>query len=227
MKKIKDLTPKPNISKTRIKDVVEKITSYNINKEKNAILSDTDSYIELAKILQPHIEPLNNIEAKIIILKSREISVSDVVEGLIHCQNENCKLLNEFQIPIENMVNTEIESEFSIIGVFENKEEIFLEEDLDSLIIKDYEELDYSILEQNDKILKLNHTINCRKCNEIINIYIEPKDVISKMSIKGLYNDMYVLSRHTNNSFVELEKLLPFEREIYINLYKKEIEDTS
>jgi phage FluMu protein Com len=223
MKSLKDLEPK--ISRTRLKDILNEITPYTVKQEKKSILEEFENYTKLSKILQPHIDPLNEIEAQIIILKSREISVSDVIEGMIKCQNEECKILNEFKIPIEKIVNTDIQSDILPLGVFIDKEEIYDEKDLDELIIKDYEDLDYLILEQNEKIFKPQQEIRCRKCGSIINTYIDPKDTVSKMSIKGIYNDLYVLSRRTNNSFVDLEKLLPFEREIYINLYKKEIEE--
>ena len=201
---------------------LEKIGRYNSLAEKNVLLEDDLSNIEVFKLLYPNseLDPINEIEASAFILKGIENSLNDYIDGMQEC---SCGVLNDFNLDIEEMINTNIETKLPI-GLFENLEEFI--EDPDELTVKEYNAIQDEVIENNQQIIKLTNKITCRQCGNIIPFAINPKIFISKNSISNLYDQYFNLMFHMNITKQDIDNLPPFERELYMGLLKKKLETT-
>jgi len=209
--------------KYKVKDVFEKVKllkPYTTKHEKKVLLaSDDTSYIEILEILSD-VKASSEMEAIYLILKLREQSVSNVVEGMVNCPK--CKTLNEFQIDLEDESNLD----YTIpIGVFEDVEEIV---NLDDISVLEYNDLQEKINKNNKKLIKLDHEITCRvpNCLNTIPFTLNPRDTISNTTLSNIYQEYFTLGKYLSYSNRDVDELLPFERKILIGLIKKDVEKT-
>jgi len=208
-------------SKNYIKERLDKIPRYNTLREKEALLIFEDSsLIEIFNVLCPDskVIPDNEIEAGAFILKSREESVSDLIEGFHEC---SCGVINDFSVEIESLFNFEIKSNIPI-GLFEKVEDII--NNTDVLTVKEYNILLDEIIENNNKILSITIDTKCRSCGKSIKSSLNPSNYISRSSIAGIYDEYFTLSFYTNLTKKDIDEMYPFEREIFIGLLKKKLE---
>lgn len=225
---------------------LKQIPRYNTGNEKEALmLEDDEDFITIFNTLCPDspVKPINEYEAIIFIFKAREISVSDIIEGVKEC--DNCNMVNNFQIDITKFYkfdrivhedgweeecdihSVKIPEKFKNIpiGVFEKIEDIMDEEEIDKLVVKDYHKIRELINDINLNIFNNVGEFKCIKCKEINSIHILPQSIISRTSLKGIFNEIFSLSFYSNNSIKEVEKLYPFERNIYLGLAKEKVEN--
>ena len=85
------------LDKNYLPDKVKNLKPYNTKKEKEILLAGDITPQKALEILSD-VKALNEGERLYLLMKLREISVSDVVDGMINCPN--CKAVNEFQIPL-------------------------------------------------------------------------------------------------------------------------------
>jgi len=231
-----------------LKERLNKIESlrYNSKTEKEVLLLDENdkTFFEFYdtlfkdyydnKTLDKNFYPENELECISFLIKARENSVSDLLNGIIEC--DKCKIINEYQIELSEIYELEItnlltQEEYQKyptfpIGFFNSIMDIIDEKDLDNLILKDYNEIQSIIYRNNEKILNIITKINCRnvKCQNEISIVIDPRKILSRVSLVGLYDEYFTISFYTHNSKNDIDNMYPFEREIFLNLLKKKIE---
>jgi len=214
-----------------LKNRLKEVPRYKTLQEKEALLIDDeieDAFLYYDTLCpNSKIKPLNEMEALAFILKAREISVSDLIEGMQEC--DYCNAMNTFAIDINDLINTNIEVEeypnFPI-GLFKDITDILDDDVTDNLSIEEYNKIQDIIQENNIKILNLNYIYTCRiqKCNMENSIMVFPISVISKLSISGLYQEIFQLSFYGNKSYSDIENLYPFERALYISMTKDKVE---
>ncbi len=211
------------VNKNFLKDRLEEIPPYTSFKEKEGLLQDDITLTEMFDILCPDskVKPLNEIEAGAFLLKSREISISDTIEGLIEC---SCGAINNFSIEIKSLFDFNINSNINEIpvGLFETVEEVI--NNSDELSLKDYNNFQDKIHENNKKILKVEVKNICRVCKKDITSVINPIDYISKTSVAGIYDEYFSLTFYTNMTKQDIDNMYPFERGLFLGLLKKKLE---
>ena len=209
-----------NFLKNRLKE----ITEFKSKEEKIALMKmDEVGFSELSMILfdKSNKKPINDLEALAFIIKSIEISVHDIVDKRWECKK--CKTLNEEQIELNSLINTDFESEIPI-GLFSKLEDFI--ESPDDLILSDYNKYFNLMNKNNELILKLTKEVKCRKhgCNRTEIININPLEYISRVSLAGLYDEFFTLMYYLHMQPLEIENLIPFERELYLGMLKKKVE---
>ena len=204
-----------------LKKRLEKIGKYNTAAEKQILLEEDLSHKEIFKILFPdsELQPVSEIEAACFVLKGIENSLNDVIEGYQEC---SCGTINDFMYEIEELINTDIETDIPI-GLFDSLDEII---DSDNIVLKTCNDLQNEIIENNKKILQLNKTITCRNpaCKKTIPFVIDPKVFVSKTSVSNIFDQYFNLMFHLHITKKDIDELPPFEREIYLGLLKKKLE---
>jgi len=211
-----------------IKNRLDKLQSYTSKQEKECLLNDELSLLDVYKILCPHKKcpkPINELETIAFILKLVEISVSDLIEKFYECTQ--CKTINNISIEIEDLLKIENSSsdfDNSIpLGLFNSPNDIIKK--ADNLIIKDYNSIQNKIDQNNEKMLSLTFTHSCRKCGTKNVIVINPIQLVSKKSIMGIYDDYFKLSFYSHIGINDINDMYPFERDVYIGLLKKQVEN--
>lgn len=186
--------------------------------EKNALFVDDHcSIIDVVKELSD-VVPKNEIEGELFLLKLREISVSDVIEVIITCPE--CDTINTEEIHIPELLKIEysyFNDKVIPYGVFDKVEDILSEEDAENLPLKDYNKLEELLQLQNDNMIKEENKI-CRKCKNSIYVVINIRDVFSKSSPGGIFQEYIDISTFTNNGKLDIDSLYPYEREMFISI---------
>jgi hypothetical protein len=230
---VKDL--KFNKERDFFKKRLEKIPRYRTKEEKFALLLEDDTEPEIFfDTLFPEIDfkPINKIETMAFILKGREISVSDEISLVLPC--EKCKAVNDVKIDLEEVIDVtnynpicdEPPLENLPIGIFESVFEMLDDDELDKLTIKQTNMLNDLVLHNTSKIFNVMQHFTCRiqSCQEKNDVPINPIGFISKVSLSGVYTEIFNLAYYTSTTYSDIETLYPIERNIYINMAKKEVE---
>jgi len=200
-------------------DKVKKLKPYNTKQEKETLLADDDSTLyEILSIIS-NTSPKNEPEALYLMLKLREMSVSDVLDVRVECPK--CSAVNEFQIPIfsQDELDTSIP-----IGLFETIEEFII--NTDELPLSEYNNLQ-DVMNSNNKILlPIMYKEECRvqTCQSEIEVTVNPRDSLSKSSLSSIYHEYFSFGKFLHYSNRDVNELLPFERNILFQLIKKDVE---
>jgi hypothetical protein len=221
-----------------LQNKLKKLPRYCTSQEKEVLLIDESesTYADYLDILLPNLpenlKPINEIEEMLYLIYLRSNSVSDIISGIVECPS--CKQLNDYNIETDDMINLEynysdtfddFEDNFPI-GVFTCINQIINKKEQNKIIVKDYNKIQSKIQEQNEKIFNIHRNIKCRKCSENIDIVINPKMILSKLSLVGIYEEYMLLSYYSHNSKLDIDSMYPFERELIIGLLKKKIESS-
>ncbi len=210
-----------------LEDRLSSMESYTTLQEKEALLVSDDDPIEKIVKEITDIEPINEKEAEAILVKSREISVSNKIEYVVSCKN--CGATNNFNVSTEPFFNFDIDYHYhnNLIpkGIFESPDDIINNTEADNISLREYNELDDMIAQQNETIFTKISFQMCRTCKTEIKIKIDPRDIFSKSSIKSIYRDYVNISMYSNNSKLDIDTLYPFERELFNNLIAEKMED--
>jgi hypothetical protein len=216
------------VPKDYLKKKIDNLVPYKTYQEKNFLINEPDDPKEILKYLLPETQNknfiLNNIEAIVLIYKLREISVSDVIEGTLKCSF--CDFVNPFQIEIQEIVNINDENlDNSIpIGVFEDITDIIDEEIVDEMLLKDIIDIQEKIFNNNEKIYKPLIQRRCIKCNNVVSIDINYKDIVSKVDLAGLFKQEFNLGFYMHWGKKDVDDSYPFERELMALMLKKKVE---
>jgi len=229
---IKDLTftKERNFFQNRL----ELIPRYRTKEEKEALLLEDGSELyEYFEKLCPKspIKPINTVEYIAFIFKARSISVSDEISLVLNCSK--CKAVNDVKIEIDDIIKIDkhpiLNEKFMLnfpIGLFEEVEEILDDNTLENLSIYQYDLIHNLIRHNTELMLNLQPEWSCRieKCKFKNNVIIDPIAFMSKVNLSGLYTEIFNLSFYSSNSIPDIEQLYPFERNIYLQLTKKEVD---
>ncbi len=202
---------------------INSLKKFTTFQEKNALfIDDHISILDVVKELTDII-PINELEAEIFLLKLREISVSDIIEVVVICPE--CDAPNPAEIKIPDIINiqpTYFKEEIIPCGIFNNINEILSDDVAESLSLKDYNKLEALILDQNDNIFKDSIT-KCRKCQAEISVIFDPRDIFTKSTAGGIYQEYIDISTYTNNGKLDIDSLYPYEREMFISLISEKL----
>jgi hypothetical protein len=206
-----------------LKNRLKNLQRFTCLQEKEALLLG-DEEIDFKLIYNvlsndSELQPINDLEAIAFIIEMSKNSVSDIFNLMYECVN--CNLMNEAIIDLEQIINLDFDSDIPI-GLFETPDDII--NNSDSLIVKDYNELQELINENNKKILSLEHTDKCRSCRFENTHAITPLKFISKVSLSGFYEETFALTYYSHISLNDINNLYPFERELYLGITKKKLE---
>ena len=199
-------------------DKVKTLKPYSTAQEKDSLIAPDDiSNIEMLKLLST-VEARSEIEAIYLLLKLREISVSDVLEGMIDCPS--CKTLNQFQLEL----NEDMDLDESIpIGIFENVDDIMDSDDMPILEINSIEE---KMKNNNKIILNLKRKTVCRSCSTQIDININPRAILSSTTLSNIFQEYFLFGKFLHYSNRDVDYLRPYERSILFKLLKKDVESS-
>jgi hypothetical protein len=227
-------TKEKDFLKNRLKKLSK--VKYTSEQEKEILLLDDDEdELEIYKILvkDKYLEPLNKMELLLFLIKLRENSVSDILEGMKEC--EKCGVINDFQIDlsvITDVSKVELKEEHIEkypdfpIGLFESIEDILDEETIEEISVLEYNEIEEIIYYNNEKLLNLVYDFECRipSCKHKNVVVIFPKSILSKTSLTNLYEEYFALSFYGSNTYSDINKMYPFERELFTALLTKKME---
>ena len=201
---------------THLQDKVKTLKAYTTAQEKEALLApDELSNVEMLELLSP-IKAKNEIEAVYLLLKLREISVSDVLEGMIDCPS--CHTLNEFQIEL----NEDVDVDESIpVGVFDNIDDIM---DADEMPVLEVNKIEEKMKKNNLILLNLHRTVPCRVCKHKIPVDINPRAILSSTTLSNIFQEYFLFGKFLHYSNRDVDVLKPYERSILFKLLKKDVE---
>ena len=198
--------------------------------ERESLLIDDDEPDSVVLNCLTDVKPINTLESSAFLLKLREISVGDELEVMTTCPH--CGAMNDLRIDLSKLfvLNEPYFLENGIqvpIGLFEDIDEIINTLEADKLSMKEYNELEEILEQQNEKIFKDSTNNVCRKCQGLIKINIDPRIILSKSSLSNLYQEYVNISMFSNNGKLDIDSMYPFEREIFGSLIADKMkEDT-
>lgn len=188
---------------------------------------------DIIEMLSPNIEysgTLTKAEKISILYKLREISIGDEIDVKYACGG--CKRTIETSISVSDIIeNREIRDYkgFKLKEVFSNDINKYVQNiNADELDIDVYDDLaDY--IEQNKVKFSFEVPSMCPLCNHINNVNIEDtKFIIDNLSedvIATFYKSCADMIFHGNYSKESIDNMYPFERNIFIGLLNKQLEE--
>lgn len=205
------------------KSRLDSLQPYNTSQEKDAVIYSMSQHniMELCKKLGGN--PINSLEAESFIYKLREKSVGDYIEVTSSCVS--CNQHDVFYLNIAEMFNFEELDNTIPIGLFESTSELPDEENINNMNLDDFSQLEKSIEFNNAKIFNPCIIKKCKKCNENMIIKVPYKDIISKFSIKNIFEQYVDISTFTNMTKKDTDSMLPYEREIFLGLIQSKEDD--
>jgi hypothetical protein len=210
-----------NFTMNKYKEYLNNTSTYDTCKEKNACIELLDEKTDAIKICKKlGLNPKNSLEAMALIFKSREKSVSDIIETMTTC---NCGKINLNNIQIKDLFfrsdDLYLDIPIVLIEDFNEIEELIPGfEDLD---LDKSKELENKFIHNNKIIFNPVSKILCEGCNKEINIIIDYKNIISKFEIKNIFEQYLDITQFTNMGKNDVDSMLPFEREIFIGLIQE------
>lgn len=212
------------------------LSPYDSKTEKELLLiSSLKEQLEISdlyNILKHHISDcaLSEDEMYALIYKLRSISVGDSIP--IKCKCNKCSKVIDTDIDIDNVI---IDGDLSnnnfdcnIKEAFTENVEEYVDFDMSELEINDYEELETFIL-QNKVKFDFIKKFQCQYCKHINNMNLKDidflKENISEDTILTYYKNISDLVFFGHYSKLDIDSMLPFERNIYIGLLNKQLEN--
>lgn len=211
------------------------LTPYNTNQEKEILLLSSfgiDDFERVFEILNFKTEyELSENEKKIIIYKYRDISLGDEVDIKFNC--DNCKSGNDAVLEASNFIipnirNDENIKKLNISVTDENIQEFVLDVDVDELDIQEFEELKQQVKDNQIEFDFIKST-KCLKCGHEKLFDLSPNkyifEIMSDDTLMSLYKSYNFMIFFGHYSKEDIDKMLPFERSIFIGLLNKVKED--
>ena len=200
------------------KKYLDNISFYNTEKEKNALIELLDEDTNSLKICKKlGLKPKNSLEAVALIFKSREKSVSDIIETITNC---DCGKVNLNNIKIKDLFfkSDDLYLDIPIVLINDFEEIEKLVPDFENLNLDESQKIEEKFIHNNKIIFNPITQIVCKGCNKTINISIDYKKIISKFEIKNIFEQYLDITQFTNMGKKDVDSMLPFEREIFIGL---------
>jgi len=199
-----------------IQKKVKSLKPYSTEQEKNVLLSPDENTAKEILALLSDVKVSSEPEALYFLLKLREISVSDILEGMIECPS--CQAMNQFEIELNEDVDVH---EDIPVGIFTEADDII---DTDELPILEINDLQEKIMDNNKALLNLSRLMPCRVCKKEITVDINPRSILSNTTLANIYQEYFLFGKFLHYSNRDVDYLKPFERGILFNLLKKDVE---
>lgn len=203
------------------------VQSYtDINQE-----SALDIALDILKVSKKTIKKLSIDEKKALIYKFREISVGETIEIKYICQH--CKSPCVSKVYLNNIIKKPVKHSEYVVDLHRLPVD---EKDLRENFLKNINQLDYEEYENIAYNIKdyltyydFNAQVICFNCKNKNNISLYSNkfilDAISDESIQSLYKTYQALIYYGKWNKADIDNLYPFERQIFINLLNKTIEE--
>jgi len=210
-----------------------KLKAYDTNTEKNILLfsltNENKSIDDIFEILEDNVVyegKLTQDEKRLILLTLRKMSVDDIFNLIVKCTS--CGRKFEATVEFNDiLVKGELKDYMGFklidnIGDFED----CVVGDVDDLDTDDYDKLkDY--VNKNRTRINIVDECKCPYCNEKNKVTLEDNEIINTLSeenIENIYKTISYLVFFGKYSKSDIDKMLPFERNIYLGLLDKELE---
>ena len=205
-----------NVPMDYLLDKVKSLKPYSTAQEKEILLASDDlSNIEILAMISD-VKASTEAEALYLLMKLREISVSDVLEGMIECLE--CQTLNDFQIELD--VDLDLDESIPI-GIFETPDEIINTDNMNILLVN---ELNEKVQRNNKLLLDLQREVPCRVCQAKIPVNINPRSILSNTSLQNIFQEYFLFGKFLHYSNRDVDHLRPYERSILFKILKKDVE---
>lgn len=207
------------MTKKKLLDSFDSLIPYNTGQEKNALIKSLDSKsnnVLISKILG--YETLSLSEAEAYIYKLREISVGDIIETRHECK---CGYQGMYYMSIPDMFFKAETENYKICDSFENIDD----ENINNKSLDEYNEAETDVEDNNKKIFDPVVNFTCLKCKKDFKLQSEVQDIISKYSIKNIFEQYLDISSYTNMTKQDTDSMIPYEREIFLGLIQKKEDD--
>jgi hypothetical protein len=217
------------MTKDEYKQYLNNVKGYNTLQEKNALLlsfveeSSPEDFKKTLEFETEEIKSTNDLETIAMIFKSREKSVDENIGITMAC--DHCNFMTLYSIPIDSLFfneNNGILDESIPIRLMDSIDDIYHEiGNIDNLSLKEIQEIEEKVTHNNKIIFNPVTKITCKKCLLENKLKINYRDIISKNTIKNLYEQYLDITQYTNMTKQDVDNLPPFEREIFINLIQE------
>ena len=204
-----------------------KIKKYNTKQEKDIlieILNNPDiNNIDILKILDKklykklkknYLEILDEVVESVIMYK-RLISVSEIVEISSSCKK--CKNVVFYSVNLKNAFKDF--KEFFKNPFIDNKTNI------SDLSLEEIENIEKIFKQYNKEIYNNEFEVKCNFCGNTEKIKIDIKKIISKFSLKNIYEQYRDLSYYSSITKLDVDSMYPFEREIFMGLLQEKLKN--
>ena len=206
------------------KKYLESVSIYNSKAEKDTsiLLLEEGKYspLEIAKSLNISPEPSNNLEAIAMIFMSRKKSIGEGIETTIKCPYCNHKDFYFFNIDNLFFKDSDTISEEVPVKLINDIEDID-DEFINNISLEELSYYEDIIISNNKKIFDNNIEVTCNNCKEKFKTSINYEKIISKFSIKNIYEQYLDLSTLGNMSKRDIDEMPPYEREIFLGIIQE------
>lgn len=211
---------------------------YTTEQEKDILLytslNEDYTFDNILEALQNNIEGdvtnLTDNEKIVLLFSLRSISIGEEIELKFKCNS--CKTPNIQVINVSDLIQDNVITKDYIHNAFEELTEDnlhkFVDLALDDLELDDYEEV-YEEVKKSVVAFNLTHKKYCHKCRteHLFNIknkkyVVENLSEDSLMSLFQTTADLVFFGKYTKEA---VDKMIPFERSIYIGILNKTRED--
>jgi len=180
------------------------------------------------------VESLTRREKIAILFKIRSVSLGDEIEIKYTCKH--CRKSSDTSINIDNImvINEDYEPDENINDIFidlnRSNLNLFVNTDIDDLDFDEFEVL-YEKVKNHIVTFNFEKTYDCKYCGEKNSMnfeFMDDKSIIDYMSNKSaqeIYKDYNTFIFYTKYSKLDVDSMIPFEREILTGLLKNTIEE--
>ena len=209
----------------KYKEFLENVPFYTSLKEKNSVIFTLDSKVTPAKIARTlGLNPKTEMEALAMIFQSRKKSVGETIE--IRKQCPNCEHFDFYVIEIDKLFFNENKEHFDdapyvLIDAFTDLELFEDIPNLDDLSLSEMNELEEKISKNSKFIFDLETSLICNKCGNKMKIFLDYKQILSKFTIKNIYEQYLDITQFSNMNKKDVDDMYPFEREIFMGLIQE------
>ena len=202
------------MNKIEYQKFLESVPKYKTHQEKDASILVLDKNIDILKLKELlNLKGTNLNEIIAMIFQSRKISVSEIIDITVNC---NCNNVLFKEVDINDLFfNGDLHTDIPIKIVTTSEDILDLYDDISLL---EFEEIEKKFSDNNKSIFNPVVELKCPKCNSTIKTNINFKDIISKFTIKNIFEQYVDITTFTNMNKKDVDDMAPFEREIFIGI---------
>lgn len=209
------------------------VQAYNTFQEKEILLLSSfgvDDFDRVFEVLNFECPDISDDEKKVLLYKFREVSIGDEIDVKYKC--DSCGHGNDAVLGATDFVIPSKRNDSDIKKIFkpfsEDNMHEYVDIDVDELDLDEYEELKQRIIDNQTSISFIKQA-RCGICNHPKKFNLgDTKYIIEIMSEDTLmtlyktYNFLVYFGKYTKE---DVDKMYPFERNIFVGLLNKTKED--
>lgn len=219
--------------KYKVADFKFDLKPFNTNQEKDLLLyvalNDEYDLDIVLNILGFEVkEETSSFIKKLLLLKLRAISVSDIIN--IHFTCEKCKRRSEGTLDISSIfeISSKIKETEILKEVYSDNIDDYFKIEVDELELEEYDEyINYIQGNKADTSMKIG--CKCLLCSEDNQVSISDTNFIvknmSETKLESLFKLISNLVYSGHYTKLDVDSMVPFEREIYVGLLNQKIEE--